>query len=237
MPSRVRRIRVSGKSAGQQAVGGSTDLSTTEFWGKYRQHIIAVVVAVALGSVVVLAFSARAARANERALAQLEDARSAVNPQTRIGILTDMLERFPNSKPAFEALYMLGNAYYGTDQFGLAKEAFEQLIRKYPKSNYAPVAEEALGYIAEANGDLNGAAVHMKRVTEQYASSHVARRAYMDLGRFYEKLGETDKAADAYEALVSAYPGSIYATEASGRLAELRPIAPQVDVAETSQSE
>jgi len=99
------------------------------------------------------------------------------------------------------------------------------------------MAEEALGYIAEADGELNEATAHFQRVTEQYASSYVARRVYMDLGRLYEKLGETDKAADTYEALVSRHPGSEYATEASGRLAELRPIEPQVDVAETSQPE
>ena len=237
MPSRVRRIRVSGKPASQLVVEGSADASATEFWGKYRQHIIAVVVAIALGSVVVLAFLGRASRTNQRALILIEDARSAVNSQTRIGILADVLERFPNSKPAFEAQYMLGNAYYDTDQFVLAKETFEQLIGKYPKSSYAPAAEEALGHIAEANGDLNEAAEHMKRVTEKYASNHVARRAYMDLGRLYEKLGETDKAADAYEALVSAYPASLYATDASVKLAELRPVEPQVDVDETSQPE
>ena len=237
MPSRVRRIRVRDKPAARLAAQQPADFSVTEWWGKYRQHITAVVIAVALGAVVLLAFSARTIRTNERTLTQIEDARSAVNPETRIGILTDMLERSPHSKAAFEALYMLGNAYYDTDQFIQAKEMFEQLIEKYPKSYYAPMAEEALGYIAEADGELNEATAHFQRVTEQYASSYVARRVYMDLGRLYEKLGETDKAADTYEALVSRHPGSEYATEASGRLADLRPIEPQVDVAETSQPE
>ena len=99
------------------------------------------------------------------------------------------------------------------------------------------MAEEALGHIAEAEGNLNEAAAHLERVTERYASSYVARRAFMELGSLYEKLGETDKAADTYETLVSRYPGSQYATDASARLAELRPMEPQVDVTETTQPE
>jgi len=237
MPSRVRRIRVRGKSAAQLAVQQPAEFSPTEWWSKYRQSITAVVIAVALGTVVVLAFSAHTIRINERALTQIEDARSAVNPETRIGILTDMLERSPHSRVAVEALYMLGNAYYDTDQFVEAKETFEQLIEKYPESYYAPIAEEALGYIAEAMGDLNEATAHFQRVTEQYTSSYVARRAYMDLGRLCEKLGDADKAADTYEALVSRYPDSEYVSEASGRLAELRPLEPQVNMTEESQPE
>jgi len=223
MASRVRRVRVRTKSAPRTATAPATDVTLIDMLAKYRQHVTAAVIAIAIAVVIVLAYSLNAVRVNERALVQLEDARRAENPETRIGILTDMLERYPRATAAFDALYMLGNVYYESEQYDEARETFERLLDKYPQSYYAPMAEEALGYIAEAKGKPNEAVEHFERVTQDYSSSYVARRAYMQLGRLFEDLGENAKAAQAYENLLSRHPGSEYIDAASERLAALQP--------------
>jgi len=233
MPSRVRRIRARPKSA-RAAAAHKPELTPVELLEKYRQQITAGVIALAVAVLILVAYSIHAGRVEEDALAQLEEARRVENAQTRIGILTNLLDRHPRGPRSVEVRYMLGNAYYDAEEFDRAKEIFGQLLDKYPKSYFAPMSEEALGYIAEAENDLRAAADHIRRVTEQYSTSFVARRAYIHLGSLYEKLGENDKAVEAYESLISRYPASEYAGQAADRLAELRPADPQAVAADTS---
>jgi len=234
MPSRVRRIRVRSKAHAQPAAPRHADESVVEWVSKYRRNITGVVVAVAVVVLIVLGYALHTARTADRALAQIEEARSAENPETRIGILSDVLERYPRGR-TFEVLYLLGNAYFDTEEFTRARETFERLLDEFPKSYYAPLAVEALGYIAETNGDLDGALTQFQRLTEEYATSYVARRAYMELGRIYESRGETDEAVEAYEALISNFPDSEYATDATDRIAKLQPAQPEPEPADTPE--
>lgn len=222
MPSRVHRVRV--KTAKQTAETPDTPkLSFHEWYEQNRQQVVGAVVAVAIALLIIAVYVVVTGRSEDRALELIEDARQIENTETRIGSLADIVDSYPRTTAAYEAMFLLGNAYYETGRYEEARETFEKLLKKYSKSYFAPMAEEGLAYVAEAQGDSQTAIDHFKRVTEKYPETIAAHRAFMDLGRIYESIGDTDRAARAYDDLVSRYPGSAYADKAAEKYKTLNP--------------
>lgn len=91
--------------------------------------------------------------------------------------LGKFLQQYPDHELAVNALYWIGEAYYGEKKYENAILQFQDVIEKYsdhPKSA-AAMLKQALAF--DALGDRDNALVILRRVGERYPLSEEARKA------------------------------------------------------------
>ena len=93
----------------------------------------------------------------------------------------DFLARFPNGPYAPNALYWLGESYYVTENYPLAIEQFQALVKRYPTHDKTPggllkLGLSQLGIKQEAEGRRT-----LEAVVAQYPGSDAARTAQQRL--------------------------------------------------------
>lgn len=86
-------------------------------------------------------------------------------------------QRFPDGEFTANAIYWLGESYYVTQNYELARETFERLLERHPDSAKAPDALLKLGYSQYELKRLPEARATLERVVERYPDSTVARLA------------------------------------------------------------
>ncbi|TAE85223.1 MAG: hypothetical protein EAY81_06700 [Bacteroidetes bacterium] len=101
-----------------------------------------------------------------------------------------LLNRFPGNKYEAEVLYYLYKLYNNTKQTSKAEQVKEELIKKYPESNYALILQSktAPNKVAEANKEIT--------------------KAYEQLYEFYLK-GEYDRAKQGKREADKKYSGNV----------------------------
>ena len=127
-----------------------------------------------------------------------------------------------NPQRLFDGSY----ADYSVGNYSLAIQGFETYLRTFPKGTRA---HEAQLYVGEAlaweKKDMD-AVVAYDRVIANYAGSASVPMAYYKRGMAFERLGETARARDSYDALMKQFPDSQQAVLAKQRLEGLsRPAA------------
>lgn len=152
----------------------------------------------------------------------VEQALAAGTEDAKATLLKKVVDDYSGTVAGARALYYLGDAYYATGQYDLARTCYEDYLRKHPRAQFAPNAQEGLGYVAESQGKLDEATEHYKKVAERYADSYLAEHAWYNVGRCCEQTGNTAGAVEAYEKQVSLYPASEWTDKTESRLAELR---------------
>ena len=114
----------------------------------------------------------------------------------------------PVANPGVQPQRLFEGAWgdYTAGNYSLAVEGFGMYLRSFPKSTRA---HEAQLYIAEAlaweKKDMD-AVVAYDRVIANYPGSGSVPMAYYKRGRALERLGETARARESYEALLKQFP-------------------------------
>ena len=117
---------------------------------------------------------------------------------------------------------------------------YREIIRKFPRSDFAPEARRLLGLpqvvptVDDAEkaynqaerlmirGDSAGAVEDFKNLARQYPGSPLASRALYAAGWIYEnRLFNRDSAIASYSKLVALYPGSLYAVRIAAKITEV----------------
>jgi outer membrane protein assembly factor BamD len=112
-----------------------------------------------------------------------------------------------------------------------AVAAYEALLRGYPRSSLLEegrrglaearrrIAEHELsvGEFYSRRGSYRAAAGRFELVLREYADLGYAERALYELGRCYERLQETERAAQLFEQLRREFPQSRYLKELDER--------------------
>lgn len=104
----------------------------------------------------------------------------------------------------FQRGYVLGLMHQYKDKVN----AMEQLLAKYPKSDYA---DDALYEIARANlqQEDNLQAINAySRLVENYPNSSFARTASLEKGMIYRNLGMYDEAIQSFRQTIETYPAT-----------------------------
>jgi outer membrane protein assembly factor BamD len=137
---------------------------------------------------------------------------------------------YPGTPEGMEAQFLLAESYRLSEQYDLAREAYQDLIRDYPHSSYREEAQLKIGvaYLdeslpAEFDQELTWKALEEFEVfLAEYPSSPVreqaehwlnecrekiARKDYLN-GRLYLKMGYTEAARKTFERVFSEYPSS-----------------------------
>ncbi len=92
-------------------------------------------------------------------------------------VLQDFLKRFPQHELAANAMYWIGEGYYGEKKYENAILQFQDVIQKYPEHSKAPAAMLKQGLAFQALGDLKNAKVILKKVIESYPKTEEATKA------------------------------------------------------------
>lgn len=87
------------------------------------------------------------------------------------------LQAHPNGTYAPNALYWLGESYYVTQNYELAREQFQTLFDRYPTHDKAPGALLKVGLSQYGLKDLDAAEATLGRVASQYPGTDAARTA------------------------------------------------------------
>ena len=107
---------------------------------------------------------------------------------------------------------------YTAGNYTLAVQGFQMYLQSFPKS---PRAHEAQLYVAESlaweKKDMDAIAAY-DRVISNYPGSASVPTAYYKRGFLFERLGETARARESYEAVLKQFPDTAQATLAKNRL-------------------
>lgn len=124
--------------------------------------------------------------------------------------------------PGPNALFQVAREQMMQGSNSAARQAFEDLITKYPKADVAP---DAQFYIAETYAAENNTAAAdsvYARVASKYAGSPRAATAVYKRAVAAQTAGNGDKARDLYNQLIKKYPRSDEAALARDRIKTLK---------------
>lgn len=102
-------------------------------------------------------------------------------------------------------------------RYDAAIPEFENFIRNYPNSSYAPNAHYWLGQLLFNNGELAKAKTQFERVVNNFAQSNKVADALLKLGQIAERENDKNAALRFYRQLVEKH-----STATSARLAQER---------------
>ena len=124
----------------------------------------------------------------------------------------------PSESEAYESAV---NLVLKDRAYDAAIPAFENFVRTYPDSSYAPNSYYWLGQLFFTKNELLKAKAQFERVVAQYPQSAKAADSLSKLGQLAEKEGDAAAAKQFYQLLVSKYPQSKPAKAAKAKLETL----------------
>lgn len=92
-------------------------------------------------------------------------------------LFQSFLAQFPSGSYAPNALYWLGESYYVTQEYDLARQQFESLLQRYPTHDKAPGALLKVGLAQYGMQQLDAAERTLEDVVSRYPGSDAARTA------------------------------------------------------------
>ena len=119
------------------------------------------------------------------------------------------------------ARILLGEQYYKQGNYDGAIAAYDGFLKKVSrKPELTAMAQEGLAYSYEAKGDFSQALTYYEKLSRT-SLANMQGWAYMGMARCYERLGELQKAVDAYRALLTHDPQHPKAEEARANIARI----------------
>ncbi|RVT46282.1 tol-pal system protein YbgF [Rheinheimera sediminis] len=150
------------------------------------------------------------------------------NPAALINTASDSTESADNSgveissSPSENESYESAvNLVLKDRNYDAAIPAFENFVRSYPDSSYAPNSYYWLGQLFFTKNELLKAKAQFERVVAQYPQSGKAADSLAKLGQLAEREGDVAAAKQFYQLLVSKYPQSKPAKAAKTKLESL----------------
>lgn len=213
-----------------------------EFAHAHTREIIIGIASVLALSLLIWAVSAysnkRAARAS-RLLAQAQALLHPISPEVQeqpvpaeaqadpeaearaLVLLQDLAESYKRTEAGRVARILLGQRYYEEGDFDAAIDTYEAFLKKANrKPELKAMALEGLAYAHEAKEDFAQAAICYEQLSKS-PLTNAQGWACLGMARCYERLGEIQKATDAYRALLADHPQHPKAEEARANIARL----------------
>lgn len=131
-----------------------------------------------------------------------------------------LLAAHPGTGPAALALLARGDASYKLRAYDAAADAYQKFLSAAPQDDALRFsALEGLGLVAEAKGDLAGAAAAYERLGKE--APKFADRADLERARVLQAAGKTAEAKELLAAFPERHKESRLATQAAERLARV----------------
>ena len=113
-----------------------------------------------------------------------------------------VLEKWPDSKWADDALYVCGVSYFFMEKYDKSEKRFRELIASYPESKYV---RESRVYLAQAKlmlKDIDEAMVLFQELYGTNESRSIREKAAQALGEYYFQEKEYEQAEVYFQALI-----------------------------------
>lgn len=114
--------------------------------------------------------------------------------------------------------YVIAGLYLSHKKFGEAKKYLLKFVKQSPSSFFAPLALQRAAVACEQTNDIDEAFRIYQQLEREYENSLITDEIYYDLGRMFHHKGETLKARDYYNKLISSNPASLLASRAKKKL-------------------
>ena len=158
----------------------------------------------------------------ERLYLLMEDARTRNDEATQRSVVTEMEQRFPQSRWTEEALYSSGNMYFLSREFPSAIDYFTQLLRYFPHSTYEGYAHWKTAWLNYRLGNFQLAGKLFDEHITRYAGDTEVPDALYWRGRELEQQENAPARAKAYyQSLASAFRNYYFGDLAAQRLQAL----------------
>lgn len=164
-----------------------------------------------------------------------------------LDIYDEVIAAMPSHELAAQALFSKGCLLWDLQEYGDSVEAFQTVIRRFPKHEYAPESYLFINkiYFAQAkiefqNSDfLALAKINLRRFNESFpqeerlkeaeedvlAIKEVYAKGLYDTGKFYEKISQPNAAAIYYKKALNDFPETTVSLYCKERLNEISPEA------------
>jgi TolA-binding protein len=113
-------------------------------------------------------------------------------PDVKIATLQSLLNQFPTSNYADDAVFETAYTYFKTNAFEPAKTGLTELIDRYPRSSYVPRALVTIGLVQVNMNDNDGALATFERVVKDYSTTDEARVALDAIRNIYVDRGDSN---------------------------------------------
>ena len=98
--------------------------------------------------------------------------------QDAAGVFAEMLSEVADSVYLVQIYYQMGSMYERAGEFSLALGVYGEIVKSYPESHMAPLAELRMGMVLlESAGDRAGARRHFERIVYEYPAGVATPRA------------------------------------------------------------
>jgi tol-pal system protein YbgF len=88
-----------------------------------------------------------------------------------------VVERFPDSPYADNAVYWIGESYYSMKNWEKARQQFQRVLDTYPYGNKVPDSTFKRGFAEEKMGQMEKAIFSMEEVIRRFGNAPIAQRA------------------------------------------------------------
>ncbi len=113
-----------------------------------------------------------------------------------------LVDEFPQSRRADDALYLLGQAATDNGDIAAGRTYLARLLAEYPKTSWKETALWLQGWLAYEAQDLPAALASWDRLLTEEAGSRLRAQALFWKGRVLEKLQQPAGATEAYRAIL-----------------------------------
>ena len=166
------------------------------FWADHGKQVTAAVVTIVGVGFVLLYWQHQSSM-------QAEQAADSLARATDVSALERVIQDFPKSKTAAEALSQLADLYYRNAKYAEAASTYGIILRDFPTYPLAESAKLSLATVLEAQGNMNGAGAQYQQIISSSPNSYVGNAARMGLARCLEIQGQRKEARQTYEEILA----------------------------------
>jgi TolA-binding protein len=184
------------------------------FWEKNKSAILgaaALLVIAAIGAGVWFVYSSARAAAAQKLLADATD----------IAGFEAVINQYPGSMPAADALLRLAAAQREAGDLEKSTAAFQKFLEKFPDHPLAGGALLGVGQNQDAAGKTEAAVAIYQQVVTQYSKSYAAPFAAYSEGEILLRRFQREDALRSFNMVVTQFPQSPAARMASSQIGRL----------------
>ncbi|MDM8537601.1 tol-pal system protein YbgF [Desulfobacterales bacterium HSG17] len=117
-----------------------------------------------------------------------------------------------------DELYFIAKRAFDQQDFDLAQEKFQELIRKYPSAKHADNAQFWIGEIYYRQKSYENAILEYQTVIEKYPKGNKVRASILKQGFSFYNIGDKANAKLILQELIKKFPGTAEANAARKKL-------------------
>ncbi|HEX9690730.1 MAG TPA: tetratricopeptide repeat protein [Gemmatimonadales bacterium] len=197
-------------------------------WVRNNSRLLSIgvtaIVVLAGGIWFVREYRIRTALAAQSALDAARVSVQAENYPLAASDLTRLIDSYPGTAAAGEAVILLGRVRLAQEQPDVAAQELRAALARGMSGEFLASAYAVLGVALENAGNPADAATAYRQAAEAAAYEFLAAQYLADAGRAATTSGDTSQALELYRMILSAHPESPSAIEAGVRLGELQSV-------------